>query len=215
MVSWGSAVAAERPRLHAGARLLAGLFALAPLCATASTAPPSWVEYQSGREAGLALRALLDARLEEAERHAGASLALDPDHTIALAVRTRARLGRKDWPGAHASARELVRVAPDDAEALELLGRAALEAGDATEAREAFGGLHRLQPTRPAALLGLALVAARLDDDQLGAIEALRQAVALDPGLDLTGLLLRPEWNALATNSSFVNALNGLLSELR
>ncbi len=106
-------------------------------------------------------------------------------------------------------------MAPDDAEALELLGRAAVESGDATEAREAFGGLHRLQPTRPAALLGLALVAARLDGDQSGAIEALREAVSLDPGLDLTGLLLRPEWTVLATEESFVNALNGLLSELR
>ena len=106
-------------------------------------------------------------------------------------------------------------MAPDDAEALELLGRAAVEAGDATEAREAFGGLHRLQPTRPAALIGLALVAARLDNDQPSAIEALRQAVAMDSGLDLTGLLLRPEWTALASDESFVNALNGLFSELR
>ncbi|MCO4771249.1 MAG: hypothetical protein KDA24_14545, partial [Deltaproteobacteria bacterium] len=133
----------------------------------------------------------------------------------ALTVHTRASIGLADWETAHTTATKLVALGPGEPEALELLGLVSVELGNAEEATRCFVELGKLQPTLAGPLLGRALVTARLEGDRGRAIATLRRARVLDPTLDLTTLLLKPEWTSLAEDQEFVTALNTLLAELR
>ncbi len=126
-------------------------------------------------------------------------------------MRCRAAIGVADWAAALHSASILRRFDPASLPALELLGRAAIELGDRDLAQQSFMALDGLQPTLPGPRVGLALVAARLDGDDAAAVAHLEVALARDPSLDLSGLLLRPDWKPLADDAGFVAALGELL----
>ncbi len=126
-------------------------------------------------------------------------------------VHCRAAIGVSDWAAALESASILRRFDPASLPALELLGRAAVELGDRDLAHQSFTALDGLQPTIPGPRVGLALVAARLDGDDAAAVAHLEVALTRDPSLDLSGLLLRPDWKSLADDVEFVAALGELL----
>ena len=126
-------------------------------------------------------------------------------------MRCRAAFGVSDWATALESASTLRRFDPASLPALELLGRAAIELGDRDLAHQSFTALDGLQPSAPGPRVGLALVAARLDGNDAAAVAHLELALARDPSLDLSGLLLRPDWQPLASDGGFVQALGELL----
>lgn len=159
----------------------------------------------------LAWRAIAEQRIDDAVVHAERAAELQPEEVESWHVLCRARMAKGAWTEAHDAVLALRRLAPDEPAALELLGRTAVELGDRDQAHEAFSALDGLQATLPGPRVGLALVAARLDGDHAGAITHLEVALARDPALDLSALLLRPHWRPLADDAAFVEALSALL----
>ncbi len=193
---------------------LASVVSLAATGTAGAARPlPSPSEYGGQRATGLAWRALAEGRLADAAEQAAVATALLPEGTSGWAVAARAAIGAGRWDDAATAVTQLRRLAPDDLEGLELLGRISVELGRAAEAREALRALGALEPRSVAPTLGLALVAARLDGDVAAATALLRAAGTDDPRLDLSGLLLRPEWAPLANDPAFVDALNSLLRQ--
>ena|GEM_PF-2511384 len=188
------------------------LTALAPRVGHAERATPSWAEYHGERETSLAWRALAEGRPARAQAHADRATELLPEALTGWAVSTRAAMGRGDWPAAYDAVTALRKLAPDDAQGLDLLGRVAVELGQGAQARQAFEALRGLEPDLVAPQLGLALVSARVDKDVPRAIGELRAAQALSDNLDLAVLLLQPSWTVLAQDEAFVEALNALLA---
>jgi predicted O-linked N-acetylglucosamine transferase (SPINDLY family) len=94
------------------------------------------------------------------------------------AARDLAQDGRID--DARRIAEAMLQRSPDDADALEFLGRLELRAANAEAAARSFSRLVESHPARPPGHIGLALVEqARGNHD--GAIAHFRQALALDP----------------------------------
>jgi tetratricopeptide (TPR) repeat protein len=109
---------------------------------------------------------------------------VDPELRLAMRLdQVRKQVDRMAWPEAVLEAEELLHEAPDHVETLELLARAQLGMMDAEGAVLSFEQLHALDPApRPDRLAGLAT--ARLDTcDLVGAAQAAREAVRLEPGL--------------------------------
>lgn len=109
---------------------------------------------------------------------------IDPDVRTELRLdRARTAIEQGDFEAAVMELEELLDEAPEHAEALFLLGEAALEIGDFETAAAAFHShLHHETTPTPAAWSGLAV--ARFDTcDIEGSAAAAREALALDPGL--------------------------------
>lgn len=205
-------VGGAEPLLRA-ALVAIGLGLLNPAAAWAACPSPSWAEYHGERATRFAWRALTEGRLDDAREQAIQATSLRPEEVSPWEVAARAAIGLDDWTGAERAVQALRRLAPDDIEGLELLGRVSVELGRVDAAQSAFRAMAGLQPNAIAPQLGLALVAARLDEDSAAAIELLAAACSMDPTLDLSGLLLRPDWAPLRANADFVDALNALLAE--
>ena len=189
------------------------LVAVTSTPAYAARSLPTWAGYRADRAVAMAWRALAEQRPEAAVTAADRATELEPARQEAWHVLTRARIAIADWEGAHDAVLALRRLAPDAVGALELQGRIAVELGSRREAHEAFSALDGLQPGLAGPRVGLALVAARLDGDIDAAVAHLLVAQARDPSLDLSVLLLRPHWRALADDDALVDALTGLLQE--
>ena len=179
--------------LVAGA--LGGILLASP--ASGARPLPSWAEYRGEQAIAGAWRAIAEHRPEDAVVEAKRATELRPDDVEAWHVRCRAAVGVSDWATALESA--------------STLGRAAIELGDRDLAHQSFTALDGLQPSAPGPRVGLALVAARLDGNDAAAVAHLELALARDPSLDLSGLLLRPDWQPLASDGGFVQALGELL----
>jgi len=190
--------------------LLAAAISL-PLPALASRALPSWSAYHGDRETALSWRAIAEQRTADAVEHAERATALAPSSSGAWHALARAQIAAGSWEGAADAVAALRRLAPDDVQALELMGRVAVELGRRDDAVDAFTALDGLQHDLAGPRVGLALVAARLDGDVPAAIAHLRMARERDAGLDLSGLLLRPHWKPLADDPVLIEALTELL----
>lgn len=139
---------------------------------------------------------------------------LDPDTRLKLRLGTvREAVRAKDWPRVVLEAEELLDDVPRHGETLGLLANALLELGDCANAVDAFEdhlALH--EPTAPV-LSGLAI--ARFETcDLVGAIEAAREAIRLDPSFAEAhyslGLALERSGQGLQSAQSFqaANALD-------
>lgn len=109
---------------------------------------------------------------------------LDPETRIAMRLeQVRKLVDRMQWHDAALEAEELLDEHADHPEALELLARAQLGIMDAEGAAQTWEQLHQVDPSpRPDRLAGMAM--ARFDVcDLVGAVEAAREAVRLDPAL--------------------------------
>ncbi|MEZ4321090.1 MAG: tetratricopeptide repeat protein [Myxococcota bacterium] len=108
---------------------------------------------------------------------------LDPDTRLGLRIqRVRGAVSDGDWPRVVTEAEELLDEAPEHTEALGLLATALLELGDAESAAEAFED--HLSQAGPDALMLSGLAIARFEScDVMGAVEAARESIRLDPGL--------------------------------
>ena len=193
--------------------LLCGALIAVGLAAPADGARPlpGWAEHRGDRAVAAAWRAIAEQRAADAVAAAERATALQPDDPEAWHVRCRAHMAVSDWAAALEAAEALRRFDPASAPALELLGRAAIELGSRDLAYQAFSALDGLQHDLPGPRVGLALISARLDGDDAAAVAHLAVALARDPSLDLSGLLLRPHWQPLADDAGFVEALSALL----
>ena len=108
---------------------------------------------------------------------------LDPHTRLQLRLdRVRKMVDRTAWGEAVLEAEELLDETPDHVEALELLARAQLGMMDAEGAVLTLEQLHALDPRWTSERLA-ALAMARLDTcDLVGAAEAARETLRLDPG---------------------------------
>mgnify|MGYP003876003453 FL=1 len=141
------------------------------------------------------------------------AITLRPTDAPGWAALARIAVSRAQWTKASEAAAALLAHHPEHLEGLGLAAQAAIELGDAGRARDAYERLRGLAPTAPGPLVGLALIAARLDGDTPGAIAHLRRATLHgDPALPT--LLLRPGWEPLRDDEAFVAALNALIAEL-
>lgn len=108
---------------------------------------------------------------------------LDPQTRLQLRLdQVRKLVERLVWSEAVLEAEELLDEVPDHIEALELLARAQIGMMDAEGAALTLEQLHGLDPTWTAVRLS-SLAMARLDTcDLVGAAEAARETLRLDPG---------------------------------
>jgi len=109
---------------------------------------------------------------------------LDPEtRTLMRLDHLRKLIETMAWHAAALEAEELLDETPDHVEAMELLAKAQLGMMDAEGAVLTWEQVHLLDPSpRPDRLAGMAM--ARFDTcDLVGAVEAARESVRLDPGL--------------------------------
>jgi Flp pilus assembly protein TadD len=179
--------------------------------ASAERPLPSWSRYQAERAVQLGWRALEIGDLARAETLAVRATALEPEHVEAwrLHTMTLARAGR--WEEASSAALELTGLADDDVDAALLAGRISLEIGVRASAAAWFERAGRLRVGDARAELGLAMIAARMDQDWEAFTRHLRAALQEDPSIDLSTLPLQDGWAAVAEDEAFLAGLTEVL----
>jgi hypothetical protein len=197
---------------RAAVAAVAGLLSLAPIGPASADQPlPTWGRYHADRTIQVGWIALALGDGDRAEELSLAAVALDRAHIEAWRLRTATLVAAKNWTDASAAALELTGLAPDDLDAALMGGRISLELGVRASAVAEFQRAGRMDVGDPRPELGLAMTAARLDQDWEAFATHLRTARQRFPGVDLASLPLQDGWASVADDEAFLAALTEVL----
>ena len=197
------------------ARVVAGgLAAVLWAAATAAHAGqplPSWSEYHGSLARRTAWLAWSRADLRAAEAAASRAARLEPNSGTSLLLLTGVLVEQEDWARAERAARRLQQTDALSPEALLLLGRVSLELGRWEDARGYYQDALQRSPRDARGELGLAMLAARHQQDWTLMQTHLGKALLAEPTFRAASLPLLPGWRVLAHNEDFLSALETLL----
>jgi cellulose synthase operon protein C len=195
--------------------LLVGALALllAPTPGRADRSLPSWSGYQAARAVHLGGTALLRGDLEAADTLSLRAIDLDPGDPVAWRLRCAVLADSGRWTDAEAPADRLLALAPEDVDAALVHGRVSLELGRRDAAAASYERAAGLDEQDARGVMGLALVAARLDRDPEQTGLRLQEARSRQPGLDLSALPLDEAWASLADDEPFLAVLTAVLAQ--
>ncbi|HCP47545.1 MAG TPA: hypothetical protein DIU15_16005 [Deltaproteobacteria bacterium] len=184
---------------------------MAPATANADRALPPWARYQGQAAVTLGQRALSQGDFQAALTASQRACVLAPSDPAAWLLQARSAGALDDWPAAEDAVERALELVPDALEPTLLRGRILVELGNREGAVTAFTKAADLKNSSAASYLGLALVAARLDEDWSACAQYLQAAIRADPNVPLATLPLQGPWRLMSDNPQFIEALEWVL----
>ncbi len=172
---------------------------------------PSWSEYHGASARRTGWLAWSRADLHAAKEAATRAVRLQPTSLSSLLLLTGVLVEKEEWLDADKAAHELEKMDKLNLEAFLLIGRIRLERGRSESARLHYQQAASLSPQDARGQLGLALLAARHDQDWTRMKTHLREAQEAEPDLHPASLPLLPGWKDLVDNEEFIAALEDFL----
>lgn len=186
---------------------------LRPEPAQADRPLPSWTHHEARSSLSLGWRALARGNAETAIESGEHAATLTPGNPGAWILLARGHELLQDWEAARTAVTRAVELAPRGPEPLLLLGRIEVELGAREAALASFEQASTLTGAAEGALLGRALVSARLDRNWTEVAAHLLALIEKEPDISLSTLPLSPPWRPLADDPKFIDTLESVLRE--
>ncbi len=172
---------------------------------------PSWSEYHGAAAQRTGWLAWSRADLRAAEEAAQLAVRLKPGDSPSLLLLTGVLVEQEKWELAHSAARRLAKIGQPTPEALLLMGRVALEMGRWEQSKTYYEEAAQRSPNDARGEVGLALLAARHEQDWSLMQRHLLLARRAEPKFHAANLPLLSGWRVLSDDEQFLAALGAVL----